>query len=170
MRRKGTDKYSFISYNRTKGFYEYDVIDNLHIQSNILGTLDVRQLRKLDWINSEIKRIANYYLNELKGIDGLNFLRIPEYTEPNWHIFGVLVNPEDKYWIMDAIRAEGIMCNVHYIPLHRNKFYRGLSSDEEMPGAVEFYNKLLRLPIYPSLTAKERKIIVDGVKKVFNYD
>lgn len=170
LREKGTDKYSFLSDNRTRGFYEYVDIGNSYVQSNILGALGVSQLRKLDWINSERKRIANYYLNELKGIDGLNFLQIPEYAEHNWHIFGVLVNPEDKYWIMDALRAEGIMCNVHYTPLHRNKFYRGLSSDEEMPGAVEFYNKLLRLPIYPSLTAKERKIIVDGVKKVFDYD
>ena len=60
-----------------------------------------------------------------------------------------------------------IMANVHYSPLHLNRFYSHLATDEEMPGAMEFYGRLLRLPLYPSLTAQEQDHVVEAVKKVF---
>jgi dTDP-4-amino-4,6-dideoxygalactose transaminase len=124
-------------------------------------------MKKLEWMNSERKRIADFYLQELSGIPGLAFPRITVGSVHNWHLFGILVPPAEKYWIMDALRAEGVMSNVHYTPLHRNRFYRNLASDNEMPGSMQFFNRLLRLPIYPSLTIGQRKCVTSAVKKVF---
>ncbi len=168
LREKGTNKYSFLTDNKTRGYYEYVDIGNSYVQSNILGALGVTQIQKIDWMNKKRKEIAEYYLNELENIGSLNFLSIPGNSKHNWHIFGILVPVGTKYWIMDALRAEGIMCNVHYTPLHRNKYYSGLAYDKDMPGSVEFYNRLIRLPIYPSLTDDERSKVVTAVKKVFN--
>jgi dTDP-4-amino-4,6-dideoxygalactose transaminase len=58
------------------------------------------------------------------------------------------------------------MANVHYTPLHRNKFYSHLGTDEDFPGSMKFFGGLLRLPIYPSLTMEERELVVKAVKKV----
>jgi dTDP-4-amino-4,6-dideoxygalactose transaminase len=167
LREKGTDKYSFLTDNRDRGYYEYIDIGNSYVQSNINGALGVAQMRKLDWMNSERKRIAEFYLRELAGIEGLEFPRITVGSDHNWHLFGILVDPDSRFWIMDALRAEGIMSNVHYTPLHRNRFYSSLSNDDAMPGSMQFYNRLLRLPIYPSLSEVEREGVVAGVKKIF---
>jgi dTDP-4-amino-4,6-dideoxygalactose transaminase len=167
LREKGTDKYSFLTDNKDRGYYEYIDIGNSYVQSNINGALGVTQLQKLDWMNAERKKIAEYYLTELSGIEGLGFPRITKGSDHNWHLFGILVEPESRYWVMDALRAEGIMVNVHYTPLHRNRFYRDLSNDDLMPGSMQFYYQLLRLPIYPSMTQEEIQWVVSGVKKVF---
>lgn len=168
LREKGTDKYSFLTDNKTRGFYEYVDIGNSYVQSNILGALGVSQLKKFDWMNGKRKEIAEFYIESFKKVKDINFLRITEGAKHNWHLFGILVSAEDKYWIMDALRAEGVMVNVHYTPLHRNKFYSRLATDNEMPGSMQFFNCLLRLPIYPSLTLQERELVVSAVKKVFN--
>ena len=167
LRDKGTDKHSFLTDNITRGYYEYIDIGNSYVQSNILGALGVSQLRKIEWINARRREIAQYYLERLNGIEGLEFLRITEGAETNWHIFGILVPAEDKYWIMDALRAEGVMSNVHYTPLHRNKFYNNLAGDNEMQGAMKFFGRLLRLPLYPSLSLKEMEYVSESVIKVF---
>jgi dTDP-4-amino-4,6-dideoxygalactose transaminase len=167
LREKGTDKYSFLTDNVTRGYYEYVDIGNSYVQSNILGALGITQLMKLDWMNKRRKEIAERYKKEMGGIEGLDFMRITEGAEHNWHLFGILVPAEEKYWIMDALRAEGVMANVHYTPLHRNKFYSGLTTDEESPGSMEFFSRLLRLPIYPSLTNDEVEKVIVAVKKVF---
>ncbi|MDI9533335.1 MAG: DegT/DnrJ/EryC1/StrS family aminotransferase [Bacteroidota bacterium] len=167
LREKGTDKYTFISENRSRGFYEYIDTGNSYVQSNILGALGLSQLAKIDMMNSLRERIATGYLERLKEIRGLDFIRIPEGVKSNWHLFGILVPAEDRFWVMDALRDEGIMANVHYSPLHLNRFYSHLATDEEMPGAMEFYGRLLRLPLYPSLTAQEQDHVVEAVKKVF---
>jgi dTDP-4-amino-4,6-dideoxygalactose transaminase len=168
LREKGTDKYSFLTDNKTKGFYEYVDIGNSYVQSNILGALGLSQLKKLDWMNGKRREIAQFYIESLSNVKGIDFLRITEGALHNWHLFGILVHDEDKYWIMDALRAEGILVNVHYTPLHRNKFYSRLATDNKMPGSMKFFNRLLRLPIYPSLTLQERELVVSAVKKVFN--
>ncbi len=169
LREKGTDKHTFITENRTRGFYEYVDTGNSYVQSNILGALGASQMKKIDMMNGLRKSIAEYYLEHLGSISGLEFLRITEDAETNWHIFGILVPPEERYWVMDALRDEGVMANVHYSPLHTNRFYRGLATDDEMPGSMNFFSRFLRLPLYPSLSQEEREIVVSAVRKVFKY-
>ena len=94
-------------------------------------------------------------------------MRLTEGANHNWHLFGILVPKEYKYWILDALRAEGVMSNVHYTPLHRNKYYSHLGNDENMPGSMEFFSRLLRLPIYPSLTDNQVESIIRAIKKIF---
>ena len=167
MREKGTNKQSFLIDDKTRGFYEYVDIGSSFVQSNILGALGVSQLKKIDFITNERTRIAEYYLHELKNIPGLDFIKITDGAKSNWHIFGILVPPEKKYWIMDAVRAEGIMANVHYTPLHRNRYYANLGTDNDFPNSMKFFGRLLRLPIYPSLNKDEQNNIVKAVIKVF---
>jgi len=166
LREKGTDKYSFLTDNQTRGYYEYVDIGMSYVQSNINGALGITQLQKLDWMNAERRKVAEFYKQELSGIEGLEFMRITDGAHHNWHLFGILVPAAEKYWIMDALRAEGVMSNVHYTPLHRNRYYNQLSTDHQMPGAMAFFNQLLRLPIYPSLTQTERELVVKAVEKV----
>lgn len=166
IREKGTNKQSFLVDNKTRGFYEYETIGSSFVQSNLLGALGVTQLKKIDWITNERKKIAEFYLEGLKELSNLKFLKITEGAEPNWHLFGILVPEEHRYWIMDALRAEGVMANVHYTPLHRNKFYKGLATDEELPNSMKFFGRLLRLPIYPSLKQEEREKVVEATRKV----
>ncbi|HPQ64600.1 MAG TPA: DegT/DnrJ/EryC1/StrS aminotransferase family protein [Bacteroidales bacterium] len=167
LREKGTDKHTFITENRTRGFYEYVDTGNSYVQSNILGALGVSQLKKIDMMNGVRGSIAKYYIDNLSSIEEIEFIRITEGAETNWHIFGILVPPEDRYWVMDALRDEGVMANVHYSPLHMNRFYRELATDDEMPGSMKFFSRFLRLPLYPSLTQEERETVVRAVKKVF---
>lgn len=167
LREKGTDKHTFITENRTRGFYEYVDTGNSYVQSNILGALGVSQMKKIDMMNGLRRSIAEYYLENLSNIGEIEFIRITKGAETNWHIFGILVPPEDRYWVMDALRDEGVMANVHYSPLHMNRFYRELATDDEMPGSIKFFSRFLRLPLYPSLTQEERETVVRAVKKVF---
>jgi dTDP-4-amino-4,6-dideoxygalactose transaminase len=166
MREKGTDKHSFLTDNKDRGYYQYVDIGNSYVQSNINGALGITQLEKLDWMNQKRKEIAEFYLEELRDLKNIKLPVLDENKRRNWHIFHIMVPPEHKYWILDALRAEGVHVNVHYTPLHRNKFYSHLGKDENFPGTMEFFAGLLRLPIYPSLNQSEIMNMVKAMKKV----
>jgi perosamine synthetase len=168
MREKGTDKHTFITQNTTKGYYEYVDIGHSYVQSNILGGLGITQLQKIDFMNQKRAEIASYYTEHLSHIPDIQLPVIEDYCKTNWHVFYILVPEEHKLWILDAIRAEGVITNVHYSPLHMNSYYSHLGTDSDFPGSVSLYNRLLRLPIYPSLTIQERELVVTAVKKVFD--
>lgn len=167
MREKGTDKYSFLTDNVTRGYYQYVDKGSSYVQSNINGAMGITQLARLNEMNAQRRAIAEYYLAELSGIDGLDFIKITEGAEHNWHLFGLLVPPDKRYWIMDALRKEGILANVHYTPLHLNKYYSHLGTDQDFPGSMAFFNRLLRIPIYPSLSKEDQEKVVMAVQKVF---
>ncbi len=166
MREKGTDKYAFLTDNKTRGYYEYVDIGNSFVQSNINGALGVTQLARLEAMNARRREIAAFYRAALSDIEGLDFMAVTEGAESNCHLFGILVPPDQRYRIMDALRAEGVLANVHYTPLHRNAYYRHLGTDADFPGSMAFFNRLLRLPIYPSLTDEQKELVVEAVQKV----
>jgi perosamine synthetase len=166
-RDKGTDKFNFITNPEKKGFYEYVSLGNSYVQSNILGALGVSQLKKLDRLNHRRKQIAEYYNKELNGIIVLPGAE--ENKVGNWHLFYLLVKPENRLWMIDALKAEGIGSNVHYNPLHMNNYYKELGKGKDLSNSVKFYNSLVRIPIYPSLTDVETGLIVHAVKKVLGY-
>ncbi|MCB0651100.1 MAG: DegT/DnrJ/EryC1/StrS aminotransferase family protein [Saprospiraceae bacterium] len=167
MREKGTDKYAFLSDSHRQGYYQYVDKGNSYVQSNINGALGITQLSRLEEMNARRKEIASYYISNLSGIDGLEFPKVTAEAETNWHLFGLLVPPGKLNWIMEALQAEGIMANVHYTPLHRNRYYRHLGTDLDFPGSVHFFKRFLRIPIYPSLSNSEMERVTEAVLKVF---
>jgi len=168
-RDKGTDKFNFITNPEKKGFYEYVSIGNSYVQSNILGALGVSQIKKLDRLNTRRKNIAEYYYNELNLISEITLPKMEENKIRNWHIFYLLVKPEFRLWVIDALKAEGIGSNVHYNPLHLNQYYKVIGQGKDLKNSERFYNSLVRIPIYPSLSDNETNLITTAVKKVFGY-
>lgn len=168
LREKGTDKHSFLTGSQTRGYYEYVDTGMSYVQSDMNAALGSTQLSKLDWMNEQRREIAGYYLEALADIEEIDFLRIREGSKHNWHLFGILVPAKERLWVMDALRAEGVLSNVHYTPLHRNRFYHNLGSDSDFPGSLEFFNRLLRIPIYPSLMNGDYKKVIKAVIKVFS--
>lgn len=167
-REKGTDKHTFIDDPQKKGFYEYVSIGNSYVQSNILGALGVTQLNKIEWISQRRKEIAAIYNKEFKDIKGIKLPTITEGAVSNWHLFYLLVPSELRFWLIDALKAEGVSSNVHYNPLHLNLYYKDMGSSDNLNCSVRFYEQLIRIPIYPDLTDNEVKDIVAAVKKIFS--
>ena len=168
MREKGTDKHSFLLDKGKLGYYAYTSVGNSYVQSNILGALGITQLKKLDWMNRRRKEIAEYYLEELQGYPAIRLPPTTEQVETNWHLFYVLVPEQDKGWFASALKAEGVMANVHYTPLHRNPFYESVCEfdESEFPGSMSFFNSLVRVPLFPSMTDADAADVVCAIKKI----
>ena len=165
-RDKGTDKHAFISDPKKKGFYEYVATGHSYVQSDLLGALGITQLRKLDRILKRRREIADFYNSHFRSLEKIRIPGITQNALPNWHIYYLLVPPGKKDWILEALKAEGIACNIHYSPLHMNSFYRSLGAGRDLEDSVRFYRSLIRIPIYPDLNDRDVEDIVKAVTKV----
>ena len=166
LRDKGTNKRSFID-QKDLGYYEYQMLGNSYVQSDILGALALSQLKKLDWMNRQRSEHATYLSNGLSGIKDLELPGLDADVESNWHLYSVRV-PEDRLLeFRDELNNEGVGCNTHYHPLHINSLYKDLGYNENnFPNATRVFRTLLRLPMYPQLTREELDRIVEAVWKV----
>ncbi len=70
----------------------------------------------------------------------------------------------------NALSAENIQPQVHYVPVYSFPHYEALGyNGENCPNAEEFYKSVLSLPLYPALTEKDTDDVITAVKKILEY-
>lgn len=164
-REKGTDKYKYLDDKDKRGYYEYVAKGNSYVQSNILAGLGISQLKKLDKMNIRRGEIANKYNSNFSTLIDVTVPETNPRARRNWHLYYLQVEPMIKQKIIEEMRSNGVMANIHYNPLHMNSYYaQNLRYDSTtLSGSIIFFDKLLRIPMYPTMTDEQ----VDMVIRVF---
>ena len=66
--------------------------------------------------------------------------------------------------------AEGICCNVHYIPVYYFPHYERLGYKKGLcPNAEALYEQMMSLPLYYALSDEQQDDVIAAVKKLVNY-
>ena len=147
------------SIKKEKHEWKYKIFEtgmNYRI-SDIHCALGISQLKKVDKFIKERRKIADFYIKELKGND--NFI-LP-YENKNckhaFHLFPLLVKFNkvslSKERIFKKFLKKGIKLQVHYIPVHLQPYYRKNFSINrgELKISEDFYKKEISIPIFPGL-------------------
>lgn len=127
------------------------------------GLLRVK-LKYLDKWNNDRKRIAKMYL---EGINNSKIILpfVPDYTEPNWHLFIVRTKKRDNF--KKYLEKNNIESLIHYpIPMHLQIAYGDLKFKEgDFPVAEKIANEVLSLPMWYGMNDEEMEYIIDTINK-----
>ena len=90
------------------------------------------------------------------------------------HLYIIQLNIEmlkcGRREIFDALQAEGVGVNVHYIPVYFFPYYRKLGYETGIcPNAEKLYERIISIPLYYSMTNREQDKVIEAVNKVINY-
>ena len=88
-----------------------------------------------------------------------------------WHLYVIKLKLEHlkvgRDRVFEALRAENIGVNVHYIPIPWMSHYASLGYVKgNWPVAEGAYERIISLPIYPSMTDQDISDVVTAVNKV----
>ncbi len=152
-------------YEVTEAGYKYNLTD-------IQAALGISQLRKLDTMRGMRKRIAERYTEAFSGSEALTPLALRPERSSSHHLYVLGINPDahviDRAGFIEELGRRGIGTSVHFIPLHRHPFYRSKFGYEsaDFPGAERLYERIISLPIYPGLSARETDYVIENIKDV----
>jgi dTDP-4-amino-4,6-dideoxygalactose transaminase len=137
--------------------------------SDINCALGLSQLNKLDRFIERRRALVAIYdrlLTELapavlppKRVGGCN---------PAWHLYAPRFDflkiglARDEF--MRRLQAAGIGTQVHYIPVHRQPYYRRRLGEQQLPGAMNYYRMTLSLPLYPGMSDEDVGRVVDALR------
>jgi len=77
---------------------------------------------------------------------------------------GLLVCDRDE--IFEQLRAAGVGVNVHYRPVYLFRAYRRMGYEPGLcPNAEWAYERLLTLPLYPTMTQQDTEHVIKTVKQ-----
>jgi len=161
-----------LTYDRHKGHaFSYDVVDlgyNYRIDE-LRAALGVSQLKKLERNNNRRRDLTHAYWCALDGLGvGLPFSQT-EQGQPSYHIFPMLL-PEgtNRQAFMESLRDSGIQSSIHYRPIHTFTYYQQRYGQQSLPRTESVATREVTLPLYPTMTDDQIKLVVEAVKQGLN--
>ncbi|HEX7064709.1 MAG TPA: UDP-4-amino-4,6-dideoxy-N-acetyl-beta-L-altrosamine transaminase [Bacillales bacterium] len=155
-------------------FYEMNDLGYNYRITDIQAALGLSQLAKLDQF-VERRRQWVYFYN--KAFSEMPEVTIPHQlpdTESSWHLYVLRLNLEylsgGRREIFEALRAENIGVQVHYIPVHLHPYYHRLGYRKGLcPVAEDWYEEVISLPLFPKMTEADVDSVIAGVRKVLKH-
>lgn len=147
--------------------YNYRITD---IQAGLL----LSQLNKLEQFKARRKEIVKKYDEAFSKLPQIVVQQeIPE-SDTCRHLYILRINPEaltiNRRQFFDALGAENICCNVHYIPVYYFPYYQQLGYKKGLcPKAEKLYEEIISLPLYSAMSDQDVEDVIAAVEKIAAY-
>lgn len=138
------------------------------------AALLLSQLEKLEKFSNRRKEIVARYNEAFSQIPQLQVQEeIPE-SDTTRHLYILRFCSEmmncTRREFFDALHAENIYSQVHYLPVYWHAYYESLGYEKGLcPNAEKYYSEVCSLPLYYSLTDSDVNDVIHAVKKIVSY-
>lgn len=158
------------------GPWYYEQIDlgyNYRI-TDIQAGLIISQLDKLEMFCKRRKELVARYNDAFSKNDAIVVQEeIPE-SDTTRHLYILRLNTENltinRREFFDALAAENVCCNVHYIPVYYFPHYKRLGYEKGLcPKAEKLYDEMITLPLYYGMSDKDCDDVIKAVEKIAAY-
>lgn len=143
--------------------------------SSIQAALGLSQLSRADSMQINRANVAALYRDRLATYSDIIRLQEQHELHSN-HLFPIILNEKfGRNWFRMALKAEGVLTQVHYKPLHliaRNHIKRSkitYLSNNHYPTAMAMWSNGLSLPIHNDLSLKQAELVMDAFDKIMDY-
>lgn len=161
---------------KTEGDWYYEQIElgYNYRMTDMQSALIQSQLNKLPMFIERRKRIVAMYDAAFSKLPGVVVQKEIEESDTARHLYILQVDEEQlktgRKEIFQALKAENICCNVHYIPVYLMPYYEKLGYKRGLcPRAERLYERMLSLPLYYSMTDEDVYSVIHAVEKVISY-
>lgn len=154
-------------------YYEMHSLGWNYRLSDLQCALGLSQLRKLPFFRERRLALTKRYNEKLQAL--AQFIRpvgSQLNTEPCLHLYSVLCAFNeiglDRAGFMRALKARGILTQVHYIPVHWQPYYSKSPNLTNLPDAERYYARQLSLPLYPAMEDADVDRVVSALREIID--
>lgn len=151
-------------------YYEQIELGYNYRMTDFQAALGMSQLSRLDDFIARRNAIAQRYDAELAGLALAPQARTTQGYSA-FHLYVVQLDlkrlNKTRLDVVSDLQHNGILTNVHYIPVHLQPWYRRLGFQPgDFPQAEHYYQAALSLPIYPDLLPEQQDWVVGRLVEV----
>lgn len=155
-------------------YYEQIALGYNYRMTDFQAALLYSQLQKLDKFSQRRKEIVNYYNSQFEQMPEIVIQQEIPQSDTTRHLYIIQLNLEmltcTRREFFDAMSAENVCCQVHYIPVYYFPYYQKLGYKKGLcPNAEKLYERIMSIPLFPAMTDKDMQDVVHAVRKVTDY-
>lgn len=154
----------YIDQLKNFGFKNETNVDDISLNgklSEVHAAMGLLQLKYLKENLSKRAKVDKYYRELLKSIIGIQCIQRGNVEQDNYAYFPIIVNEAYKLSrdeLMDKLKANGIYARKYFYPI-LTEFDCYTGYDTQTPTAQELSEKIICLPMYPTLTVDNVRYI-----------
>jgi len=155
--------------------YEMVLLGFNYRLADIACALGLQQMKKLEANLARRRQIAARYAAAFHNMPGVLLPQTRPDVKPAWHLYPIRLDliklSAGRGQVFQALRAENIGVNVHYIPVHCHPYYRDRFGYKggEFPVAEKAYEQLISLPMFYGMIDSDVEDVVHAVCKVVSH-
>lgn len=152
-------------------YYEQISLGYNYRMTDFQAALLLSQMKKLDHFKSRRREIVNRYNEAFEKMDEIIVQKeIPE-SDTCRHLYIIRLDLDrltcTRRQFFDAMSAENVQCQVHYVPVYWFPYYRKMGYEKGLcPNAEKVYEGIMSIPLYPKMTDQDVEDVIHAVKKV----
>lgn len=155
-------------------YYEQISLGYNYRMTDFQAAMLISQLNKLEGFKKRRQEIVKKYDAAFKDVPGIIVQReIPE-SDTCRHLYIIRLDLDKltctRRQFFDAMSAENVQCQIHYVPVYWFPFYRHKGYEKGLcPVAEDVYKGILSIPLYPMLSDSDTDDVIHAVKKIAEY-
>jgi len=155
-------------------YYEQIELGMNYRMTDMQAALIGSQLDKLERFRQRRKEIVERYNEAFRAIPQLIVQEEIPQSDTTRHLYILRMRPErlgiDRKAFFEAMAAENICCNVHYIPVYWHPYYEKMGYKRgSCPQAEKLYREIISLPLYYAMSDKDVEDVIFAVQKICAY-
>lgn len=152
-------------------YYEQVMLGYNYRMTDIQAALLISQLDKLDGFSERRKEIVRKYDEAFSNLSGIIVQKEISESDTTRHLYIIRIDEQKlnctRREFYDAMSAEGVQCQVHYIPVYWFPDYEKFGYPRGLcPNAEMIYKSCLSIPLYPAMSDDDVNDVIEAVSKV----
>ena len=154
--------------------YEMQTLGFNYRMTDFQAALLSSQLKKLTEFSNRRKEIVKRYNEAFADVPELFIQKEIPQSDTTRHLYIIQLKLDKltctRREFFDAMSAENVQCQVHYVPVYFFPFYQKMGYEKGLcPVAESIYKGIMSIPLYPMMTDEDVESVITAVKKIINY-
>lgn len=168
LRNHGVYRDRIITKNRP-WYYEMRELGFNYRITDFQCALGINQLKRIKNFIERRRNIAKKYDATFRHFGDIQITKENKNQFNCYHLYPIKVkNETTRLNLFRYLRKEGILCQVHYIPVYWQPYYQRLGYKRGIcPIAEDFYHRVISIPIYFSMTEEDINLVIQKILNFF---